>query len=723
MERRMFLASLGAVAMGPILPTEGEEQPSAGPFAKPSNWPDEVFRRCSVDIHVPDWAPALLSRFDGAEFVETLARGGVQSHLQYTNSHVGLCLWKTNVGKRHAAMKDRDFFDEVVAECRKRGIHPLAYYSLIHDNWAFEFHEDWRFHYADGSVPSGRYGLVCPNSPYRDYVLACIAEICGGYDIDGMFFDMTFWPGVCYCQHCAARFQKEQGKPLPRVVDWGDPIWRSFQTSRQDWLLEFAKTCTTAAKKARPGITVNHQFSTIFHNWTLGVPLELTEACDYVGGDFYGGPTQHSLACKVYHGLTRHRPFEFHTSRTRIYTDHVTVKPMEEIRTESFVAALHSAALMIVDYINADGTLNREAYEFLGRLSAERAVYEPFLGGELLADVAIYVDKNSMYNPFENGVEVQKLSAVDACPHRTTTVGAARVLQEAHIPFGVVTNVNLDQLSRYRAVILPWVVEMTAAQGEVFRKFVADGGALYASGPSSVERLMAPTPRFLLEDVLGVRITGVKNHSIFYLTPEDPALKKAVWPQDHVSHRGTQVQAGVLPGVDVLARITMPFVDPGLGRNIGSRFAAIHSNPPALEPGSEAAIVQHRFGKGQAVWVACGMEGSEEWADRQLVLSLVRRILPGPYRFEVDTHPAVEMTLFHQPERKRLLAGLLNLQRQLPQVPVPATVRVQPLPEQPVRRVVRLLQQTSVPFTAAEPYVEFRVEPFDTLAMFALDYG
>jgi hypothetical protein len=249
-----------------------------------------------------------------------------------------------------------------------------------------------------------------------------------------------------------------------------------------------------------------------------------------------------------------------------------------------------------------------------------------------------------------------------------------------------------------------------------------DGGVLYASGPSSVERLMAPNSRFLLEDVLGVRITGVKNHAIFYLTPTDAAVKKAVWPQDHVSHRGTQVQVEVLPGSEVLARITLPFVDPALGRNIGSRFAAIHSNPPALQPGNEPAIVQHRFGKGQAVWVACGVEGSEEWVDRQLVLSLVRRILPGPYRLEVDAHPAVEMTLFHQPERKRLLAGLLNLQRQLPQVPVPAAVRIQPLPGQRVRRVLRLPQQTPVAFVDAKPYVEFRVAPCDTLAMFALDY-
>jgi hypothetical protein len=98
--------------------------------------------------------------------------------------------------------------------------------------------------------------------------------------------------------------------------------------------------------------------------------------------------------------------------------------------------------------------------------------------------------------------------------------------------------------------------------------------------------------------VLGVRIKGVKNHTIFYLTPTDAAAKKAVWPQDHVSHRGTQAQVEVLPGSEVLGRIPLPFVGPAVGRNIGSRFAAIHSNPPALQPGTEPAIVQHRFGKG-----------------------------------------------------------------------------------------------------------------------------
>ena len=79
-------------------------------------WAKGAFRRFSVDIHVPDWHPDLLSRFDAAEYVGHIARSGQQSLLQYTNSHVGLCLWRTRVGQVHANMKERDFFGEVVAE-------------------------------------------------------------------------------------------------------------------------------------------------------------------------------------------------------------------------------------------------------------------------------------------------------------------------------------------------------------------------------------------------------------------------------------------------------------------------------------------------------------------------------------------------------------------------------------------------------------------------------
>jgi len=724
MNRRTFnkLIALGGVEMASS--AEPIAVSSNSPAEHPAAWPDQTYRRFSIDTHVPDWDPQLLGKFDPAEYVGHIAHAGFQSMLQYTNSHVGLCLWRTKVGRMHANMKDRDFFGGVVEQCRQHGIHPLAYFSVIFDNWNFERHPDWRILGADGNNArlQGRYGVVCPNSPYRDYVLACVQEIVGNYGIEGIFFDMAFWPDVCYCTHCTARFWREHNAELPRVVDWHDPTWRTFQKARQGWLLEFAQTVTNTVKKIRP-ITVNHQYSTIFHNWHLGVPLQMTEACDYVGGDFYGGPAQQSLVCKAYYGLTQHRPFEFHTSRTHNPTDHVMMKPAEELRTESMVATLHGAGLLLVDYINADGTLNPQVYEAFKKLNGQRAVFEPFLGGELLADVAIYYDKNSMYNPQENGVHITKLQNVDRCPHREAVVGAARILCEGHIPYGVVTNINLDQLKSYRAVILPNVLELTDEQARQFRAFVEGGGTLYASGPTSLDRHHEGGARFLLEDVLGVRYKGeVGNNRINYLTPKSAELGKAVSPQDHVSYPGVMMQGEPASGSEVLATVTLPFVRPDLGTVIGSHFAAIHSNPPALNPGTDPAVVVHGFGRGRTIWMAAPMESQAEAVNTRLILYLLRREIPGPFWFEADTHPAVEVTLFHQAQARRMVVGLLSMQQQVPPLPVDATVRVQLPSGRSPSRVVRAPDLQSIPFKKIGPYVQFPIGPFDTFTMALVEY-
>ncbi|HZP00250.1 MAG TPA: alpha-L-fucosidase [Terriglobia bacterium] len=726
MNRRTFnkLIALGSVEASTSALAKNEGAFTAPVADHPTEWPAEVYRRFSIDTHVPDWDPQLLSRFDAAEYVGNIARGGLQTMMQYTNSHVGLCLWRTKVGRMHANMKGRDYFGEVVDQCRRQGLHPLAYFSVIFDNWNFEQHPDWRILGAEGNNArlEGRYGVVCPNSPYREYVKACIQEIVGNYDIEGIFFDMTFWPDVCYCPHCTARFWREHHTEPPRVVDWDDPTWRAFQKARQQWLLEFAHMATDTVKKIRP-ITVNHQYSTIFHNWTLGVPLELTDACDYVGGDFYGGPAQQSLVCKTYYGLTRSHPFEFHTSRTHDPTDHVMMKPADELRTESFVATLHSAGLLLVDYINADGTLNPQVYDALKSLNEQRAVYEPFLGGELLADVAIYYDKNSMYNPDEKGVHITKLKAVDTCPHRDAVVGTARILRNGHLPYGVVTNANLEQLRNYRAAILPNVLELTSEQAEQFRRFVEDGGVLYASGPTSLDRGNKNGLRFLLEDVLGVRYKGlVGNRRINYLTPKEAGLTQAVWPQDHVSFPGPMIQAEALPGTEVLATVTLPFVDPGLGHVIGSHFAAIHSNPPALAPGMDPAVVVHRFGRGRTVWIAAPMESRAEAVNTQLTLYLLRQVLAAPFWFELDAHPAIEMTLFNQAAAKRLLASLLNVQQQMPPIPLEATVRVKlPSGRAPIK-VLRAPDRKPIDFKKDGPCIQFKVEPFDVFSMTLVEY-
>jgi len=749
MNRRTFnellcLSALGTAAQ-PVN-AYATALPAADGAPRPSEWPGQTYRRSLVDMHIPDWDPALLAKFDPADFTKTIADAGFQSLMAYANSSVGLCYWDTKVGQKHHNMNGRDFFGEVMRERKRNGLRAVAYYCVMFDNWAYEYHPDWRIVPDDDSIPSHpqRYGFACPNTPYRDHTLAALRELVGNYDFEGIFIDMTLWPDVCYCTHCIEKFRTEAGVEPPRIVDWDDPTWRKFQAARQRWMLEFAHDITNAVKETRP-ITVTHQYSSILHHWRFGAPLELRDAMDYACGDFYGGPAQHSLVCKTFHGLSRTGPIEFMTSRTRDLRDHSTTKPFEEIRMESLVAPLHSAAFMMIDAINVDGTINHDLYKFLSELNVERAPYEPFLGGDLLADVAIYFDKESVYNPKEQNMRVGQLRDLENNPHLDAVVGLARILRESHIPFGVVTNATLDQLANYRAVLLPTVFEMTAAQADKFRAFVQAGGVLYSSGPSSLDRFNASGPRFLLEDVFGVRYQGTLGGSVekmqggagkseagevtseawrsswTYLSPQDEALRKLLSPQTELSYAGPMVKVAALPGAEVLATVTLPFVAPALGRPIGSHFGAIHSNPPNPTPGTDPGIVSNRFGKGRAVWVAAPIELSAEAVNSRLIASLVRTALPAPYHFEIETHPSVEMTLFHQKEQKRLLVGLLTMQDELPAFPVSAKVRVQS--PGPVTAVLRLPDRKPLKFTAGTPYVEFDLEPFNSLSMAIVEYA
>ncbi len=751
MNRRTFNELMGLGVLGSVacpLAARAEQGAAAGIPAQIPRWPDDTYRRSLIDMHVPDWDPVLLSKFDPVDIVKTIADAGFQSMTAYANSHVGLCYWRTDVGQRHRNMNGRDFFGEMLHERKKYGLHAMAYYSVVFDNWAHESHPEWRMIPDDDSIPTHpqRYGFACPNSPYRDHAQACLRELASHYDFDGIFLDMVFWPDICYCAHCTERFRKEEGLEPPRIVDWDDPTWRKFQAARQRWMLEFALVLTRALKDTRP-VTVVDNYAPAFANWRSAMPLEVRQAFDYASGDFYGGAAQHSLVCKTFLGLTPHRPIEFATSRTRDLRDHATTKPFEEIRKESAVASLHSAAFLMIDAINLDGTINHSQYDYLTKLNAERAPYEPYYGGDLQADVAIYYDKESVYNPDEQKVRVGLLRALDNCPHLLAVIGWTRVLREAHIPFGVVTNSNLEQLKNYRAILLPSVLEMTAEQGDQFRKFVEAGGVLYASGPSSLDRFDKNGPRFLLEDVFGVRYTGTEGGKVIegvggsggsfsgeatpeawryawtFLSPGDEAVEKVIWPQKEFSFPGPMLKTMALPGANVLATITLPFAPPSQGKPIGSRFGAIHSNPPALTPGTDPGIVWNTFGKGKAIWVAAPIETSSEAVNARLVGALLKRLLPGPYQFEVDTHPSVEMTLFHQPVKKRLVATLLTMQLQLPALPVTASVRVQAPAGKKVTAVTHVPDRKPLKFKTGGAYVQFDVESFTALSVVVVEYG
>jgi hypothetical protein len=679
-------------------------------------WYEKSYRRNLVDMHIDDWQAEFLSQLDPRTYVELLKRANVQSAMVYANSHVGLCYWPTKIGRMHGGIGGRDVLGEIIDLCHQDGIDVIPYYSLIFNNWAYDANPSWRTLDHDGKGSrdrggrAGRYGTCCPNCQgYRDFAESQIAELCSGYDFEGIFFDMTFWPSICYCPSCRERFSKEVGGEMPAVIDWQDPRWLAFQRKREEWLVEFAAFATTAAKSRKPGVSVEHNSAVLTASWQLATTLGLAGQNDYIGGDMYGGFAEQSFICKLYDSVTPNKPFEYMTSRCYPnLRDHTTLKPREMLELHTYLALAHNGAFLFIDAIDPLGTLNPTIYDTMGAVFGESKKYEPFLGGQRCQDVAVYVSLDSKMDFADNGKQV--LAGGFRTPHVSAALGAARTLRENHIPFGVISRDNLKDTSAYQVIVLPNLVMLSEEEAEILREFVAEGGSLYASGLSS------PPLRL---DVFGIAPEGETKEAVTYMTPNSrgrdlfPGVE-GDYPLS-ISERQTKARA-VEPG-DVVATLTLPYTEP----SDAAKFASIHSNPPGTATDYAAAVLR-TYGKGKVLWLSAPVEAADQPLHRQVFARMVRSLARAPFSFEAEASAAVEVTLFRQPDRKRYLVNLVNVQDQLPPIPVPGiTVRVRTGRATAVGAVL-LPGQEPLPFASSGDYTEVTIPELRTFCMAAIDY-
>ena len=128
----------------------------------------------------------------------------------------------------------------------------------------------------------------------------------------------------------------------------------------------------------------------------------------------------------------------------------------------------------------------------------------------------------------------------------------------------------------------------------------------------------------------GYATKGPLGTSWTYLSPQDSDVKQSIWPQDAFSFPGPMIQAETLAGAEVLATVTLPFVDPKVGNCINVRFAQIWNNPPALTAGTAPGIVIHSFGQGKAIWVAAPIEAGDHPVNAKWSLRCYGECCPGP---------------------------------------------------------------------------------------------
>jgi hypothetical protein len=287
--------------------------------------------------------------------------------------------------------------------------------------------------------------------------------------------------------------------------------------------------------------------------------------------------------------------------------------------------------------------------------------------------------------------------------HTRSTMQAARALIAHHLPWCVITRKSLGQLSRLKTLILSNVHHMDDEEIAAIRDWVRAGGTLYASGASSLVRKNGQRQDdFLLADLLGVSLVKAdwsdREHYVAP-TPAGQDLFPGVDTQYPAYVRGSTMDVRAHEKVTVLATRTLPWP-----ASDARGFSSIHSNPPWVGT-EQPEVVFHRDGAGRSLYSASLLEEVETL--QESFIRLLRRLNDSP-TFEVQAHPAVEVSLFHQPDRRRHLLNLLSFQHDLPNIPLEGITvglrlpqRVQSVHPLPTGRPLRLRREgDTVVFTA-----------------------
>ena len=632
-----------------------------------SAWSRNASRRNFIDMHISADDDRFMVDFDAKTYVEMLSKSQIEATVLYAHSHAGYCYYPTQIGQIHPGLKGRDLVGEVIELCQKAGIHVVLYYSLIFDTLAYRTHPDWRICDAQGkpAAEASRFGVCCPNSPYREYIQSIATEICERYDFGGIRFDMTFWPRVCYCSYCQERFNQEVGGDLPTTINWENPKWVAFQRGRERWLAEFAGLATKTVRKHKPNASVEHQASTYPMTWHMGVTTALAQHNDFLQGDFYGDSLQGSFVRKLLVGLSANSPIGFETSIGVDLANYAVLKSEALLHCKAAAALTDGTAFIMIDSIEPDGKLRPQVYEREGRVFEIMKTYQKYLDGERLEDAAIYFSTESKFDPADNHHFVDDPNSSPRMPHLEAALGACKAMLDCHIPFGVLTRKNLENLKRYKVIILPNVLMLDEIEANALREYVRMGGCLYASRYSSLQ--MTDGSRrgnFLLADVFGISHAGETKEQFTYIAPTSQGQilfedYTYVYP---MGFPGKQVLVTQQTGAEVLGEVVIPYTDPADPHH----FASIHNNPPGIWTGNPA-LVLNRFGLGKCIYSSIDLEQYE--FSRDLFNNLIQ-FLVGPYSIETNAPKSVEITVYNQAETSRFNLRFLNFQKELPNIPV-----------------------------------------------------
>jgi hypothetical protein len=675
-------------------------------------WYKRSYRRNLVDMHIEDWNDEFLSKLNADDYLDCLKRGKIKSAMIYFQNHNGHCYFPTRVGHIHEKFTgEKNEIKRLVDLCHENDIDVVGYYSVIFNTYEEDRHPEWRLIGYDGLTRRQRFtakcdhgslrrkGLCCPNNPeYREFVKIQIKEMLDYFgDIEGMFYDMTFWPEICTCDNCKARAKAELGLEGIPKVDWKDKDFKRFMTRRHEWMGEFAHFVSDYTRELRPGITVEHNYAQSVAGDEYSSNTELVnDACDFTGGDLYGSLYNHSFAAKYYRGVTRNAPVEYMTCRCdNNLSQHTVTKSERALECEVMLNVANHCATFIIDAIDPRGTLDKRVYDRIGSIFSREMNYEPYMNGKAVTDAAIMFFTGGKYN-----------SEGQAVNNKNASIGASTALTERNVLFDVVAG-NRADLSKYPTVIAPHIAGATPECINGIVDYVENGGSFYFSGAEEPE---------LISRLLGASFEGMTDYIINYVAPKRTAKKIFGWFNSDYPFP-VAFKLPIIKGAasdDILAYITYPYTDV-----TEDRYASIHSNPPGVAT-RIPAVVERRVGKGKVIWSAAPIELESRSAYRDIFYNLITELLPEKSRTISSNAPRqVELSVYERESGLQLNA--INLFAGDEWLTL-SSFKVKVVSKNAPSKVYSVSTGREIPYSYKDGYVEITVKGLKLFEMIEINW-
>ena len=424
------------------------------------------FRQVHLDFHTSEHIEDIGKKFDKKQFQTALKKGHINSITLFSKCHHGWAYHPSKANEIHPHL-DFDLLGAQIQAAHEIGVKTPIYLSAGLDEKMAHRHPEWLVRNLDESTTWAKdftepgYHKMCMSSPYLDYLVKQIEEVCKNYDADGIFLDIA---GVqpCYCQNCIAEREELGLNPYDEndVLKHAETVYKRY-----------AEKTRAAVDKYKPNLSLFHNGGHIRQgrrdlvNYNTHLELESLPTGGW-GYDHFPFSARYCQGLGVdYLGMTG----KFHGS----WGEFGGFKHPNALRFEVALAAANGAKCSVGDQLSPSGEMDMVTYDLIGSAYSELEGKEEWLDNvESVADIAI-ISPEAYVGDLSTG----QMTKVD-----DSGSGVCRIMLEGKYLFDVIDFES--DLSKYKVIILPDVIRADIDFAKRLREFCDCGGKVLATGKS-----------------------------------------------------------------------------------------------------------------------------------------------------------------------------------------------------------------------------------------------